>query len=656
MPTSEQLVMLAMAGCGLGAVVTAWRGLRTGWVPWVTVGVSVASGLAVAAAAVGVLIQGPGEGAQFLRMPQVGFALRLHVDGLSAVFLLLAAGIAIPASVYSVRYLRHYREAAGWRYHPPFLLFLAAMYGLVSTTDMMWFFFIFWQCMTLPGYVLIRYDRERREHRRAASRFLWMMQIACVSTMAGAEILAAGGGAASGTDGLRYDFSTVSANLSVLLEQRPGLTTLAFGLFLVGFGIKMGMWPFGQYWLPDAHPAAPSPVSAMLSGVMIKTGVYGLLRYFLWLVPEAARDQFPLAAWGGWVVLLGTVTLLTGTVQALRQESTKRLLAFHSIGQVGYILLGVGMAMVLLPRGGRWELLAAFGILGALLHVWNHGMFKALLFFNAGSMLYVTGTQDLNRLGGLLRILPWTGVTALVASLAIAGVPTLNGYVSKWAIYTTAFGAGREVWFLPLCGWVALFTSALTLASFIKFYGVSFLARPGSWESGAMVRPVGLVGPVGPVGTERSSVVTADVPWLMRAPQLFLAGLCVLFGLMPGLGLGVMVRVLRTSPDGYGEVLAGALPEGGGWWVWEGPGGVAMIVPVAVAVVLALGLGLAAGIMRLGGARRRADGPWLCGYAVDAPIHHYRAHQFYGELKRWSAWAGGQVPPEQGPPGPKEHP
>lgn len=653
MPTPEQLVMLAMVCCGLGAVVTAWRGSRTGWVPWVTVGVSVVSGLAVGVAAVGVLVHGPGEAAQFLRLPQVGFALRLHVDGLSAVFLLLAAGISIPAAVYSVPYLRHYGEAAGWRYHPPFLLFLAAMYGLVSTTDMMWFFFIFWQCMTLPGYALIRYDRERLEHRRAARRYLWMMQVACVATMVGAELLAAGGGSATGTNGLRYDFGTVSAHLPELLEQRPGWTTLAFGLFLVGFGIKMGMWPFGQYWLPEAHPAAPSPVSAMLSGVMIKTGVYGLLRYFLWLVPEDARDLFPLATWGGWVVLLGTVTLLTGTVQALRQESTKRLLAFSSMGQVGYILLGTGIAMVLLPRGGRWELLAAFGILGALLHVWNHGMFKALLFFNAGSMLYVTGTQDLNRLGGLLRILPWTGVTALVASLAIAGVPTLNGYVSKWAIYSSAFGAGREVWYLPLCGWVALFTSALTLAVYIKFYGVSFLARPGSWELGAIVRPVGLVGPV---GTERSSVVAADVPWLMRAPQLFLAGLCVLFGLIPGLGLGVMVRALRTSPEGYGAVLAGALPEGNGLWVWEGPGSASLMAPLAVAVVLVLGLGLAVGLMRIGGSRRRTDTPWLCGYAVDAPIHHYRAHQFYGELKRWSAWAGGQEPREKGPGPSKEHP
>ena len=137
-----------------------------------------------------------------------------------------------------------------------------------------------------------------------------------------------------------------------MLSTRPGATALAFALFLVGFGIKMGMWPFGQFWLPDAHPAAPSPVSAMLSGVMIKTGVYGLMRYFLWLVPPAGQADYPLAKWGLVVALLGTITLFTGTMQALKQEQSKRLLAFHSIGQIGYILLGTGACMSLLPAMG----------------------------------------------------------------------------------------------------------------------------------------------------------------------------------------------------------------------------------------------------------------------------------------------------------------
>ena len=254
----------------------------------------------------------------------------------------------------------------------------------------------------------------------------------------------------------------MSANLPALLNAHPGITMLAFALFLVGFGIKMGMWPFGQVWLPDAHPAAPSPVSAMLSGVMIKTGVYGLMRYFLWLVPPAGWTLFPLAEWGMVIAFLGTITLFTGTMQALRQEQSKRLLAFHSIGQIGYILLGLGVCMALLPGGDhRLVTLAAIGLFGALYHVMNHGVFKGLLFLNAGSILYATGTQDLNKLGGLMKFMPLTAVTALVASFSISGVPLFNGFVSKWSIYVAAVqGSGASgSGYLALCAIIAILTS-----------------------------------------------------------------------------------------------------------------------------------------------------------------------------------------------------
>ena len=289
---------------------------------------------------------------EFPIIPQIGLVLRVYVDGLTAVFLLLAALISVPAALYSIVYMRNYEGYSVARYYPYFLLFLAAMYGLVSTTDMMWFFFIFWQMMTLPGYALIRFEHKNPANIRAANKFLIMMQIACAATMIGAELLAVTGAAASGSASLKYDFDTVSANLPLMLSTRPVATALAFALFLIGFGIKMGMWPFGQFWLPDAHPAAPSPVSAMLSGVMIKTGVYGLMRYFLWLVPPAGQADYPLAKWGLLVALLGTITLFTGTMQALKQEQSKRLLAFHSIGQIGYILLGTGVCMSLLPAMG----------------------------------------------------------------------------------------------------------------------------------------------------------------------------------------------------------------------------------------------------------------------------------------------------------------
>jgi hydrogenase-4 component B len=431
----EHAVVAAILVCLGGAVLALLCSGRRILAGWVTFGIVLVSAGLVGYAVGHVLTLGPGHPATFFEMPRVGFALRIYVDGLTAMFLLLAALIAVPASFYSILYMRHYPDYGVARYYPYFLVFLAAMYGLVSTTDMMWFFFIFWQMMNLPGYALIRFESRNPANVRAANKYLLMMQIACAITMLGAEMLAVGGTAAAGAQNLKYDFDSISANLPALLHEKPGLATLAFACFLAGFGIKMGMWPFGQVWLPDAHPAAPSPVSAMLSGVMIKTGVYGLLRYFLWLVPAGPASEFPVGRWGVVVAVLGTITLFTGTMQALKQEQSKRLLAFHSIGQIGYILLGAGACMTLLPVHTPVALgLATIGFFGALFHTLNHGLFKSLLFLNAGTMLFATGTQDLNKMGGLMRLMPVTAVTALIASFSISGVPLFNGFASKWSI------------------------------------------------------------------------------------------------------------------------------------------------------------------------------------------------------------------------------
>ena len=372
MLTPEQSVLAAVLICfggALGTLLARRRKLMAGWLAFGCVAVS---SVVIVTGAAGVLMQGPCPAATFLKVERLGFALRVHMDGLSAVFLGLIAVVVVPASLYSIGYLAQHPQRGVGRYYPNFLLFVAAMYGLVSTTDMMWFFFIFWQIMTWTGWALIRYDRHRPENARAAAKYLGMMQLACAATMIGAAILARTGVTVGGEALMKYDFDAVSRHLPEQLRTQGGWVTLAFALFLVGFGIKLGMWPFGQIWLPDAHPAAPSPVSAVLSGVMIKTGVYGLMRYFLWLTPPAGHADNPLMPWGWVVILLGTITLFTGTVQALQQEQSKRLLAFHSIGQMGYILLGTGACMVLLPVAdptGRTCGLAAIAFFSALFQV-----------------------------------------------------------------------------------------------------------------------------------------------------------------------------------------------------------------------------------------------------------------------------------------------
>ncbi len=594
--TPEQALFAAILTCIAGALLTLCVARSRELAGWINFAVTASSAALIFFAVESVLTKGPSTNAATFWL-----VVRLHVDGLTAVFLFLAAFIAVPAALYSIAYMRRYAGFSVARYYPWFLLFLAAMYGLLSTTDMMWFFFIFWQLMTLPGWSLIRFDNIDAANRHAANKFLAMMQIACLSTMAGAFMV---GGGLHGN----YDFGSVRARLPALLASNPGWVTVAFALFLVGFGIKMGMWPFGQFWLPDAHPAAPSPISAMLSGVMIKTGVYGVIRYFLWLTPTGVDSGFSQSTWGVAVALLGTVTLFTGTMQALAQEQTKRLLAFHSIGQVGYILLGVGACMALV---GPAPAIAALALFAALFHTLNHGVFKALLFFNAGSMLCATDTQDLNKMGGLLKFMPWTGITALVASLSISGVPLFNGFASKWSLYVALVDGSGFAPCLVFCAAISILTSALTLASFIKFFGAAFLSR-----SSALVK------------TRAAQRGSLEVGWLMQAPQLFLASVCVLLGLVPGLALRLIGRAFEVSP---GRNVGVPLFDSSH----------AVFAPEALLLVMGLCfLGVFA-LTRIGCRSRRAATPWLCGEAREEECNRYKAHNFYGDFKRHFRWLGG---------------
>lgn len=634
MLTPEQAVVAAMLICVAGSVLTLLVSRHKTLAGWIAFLITSASAVLIFSAVAKVLNAGPSLHPAEFWMPKIGFVLRIYVDGLTAFFLMLAALIAVPAAFYSIAYMQHYRDYGVGRYYPYVLLFLAGMYGLLSITDMMWVFFLFWQLMTLPSYALIRFEYRKPENIRAANKYLIMMQIACVAVMIGAALLA-GGKSVGGIGNLKYDFDAVGANLPALLSTHPDLTALAFALFLIGFGIKMGMWPFGQMWLPDAHPAAPSPVSALLSGVMIKTGVYGLIRSFLWLVPVAAQKDYPLARWGLVVAVLGTITLFTGTMQALKQEQSKRLLAFHSIGQIGYILLGIGTCMALLPAGSpNAVILATVGLTGALFHVLNHGLFKGLLFLNAGSMLHATGTQDLNQMGGLMKFMPLTAITALVASFSISGVPLFNGFVSKWSIYVAAIQGSASARYLPVCAVIAILTSALTLASFMKFFGVSFLCRTSE-----LVR------------AQAAQNRRLEVPWMMQIPQVLLALLCVLLGVVPAIAFRLMHSALDASRGGFGSALANAAPMVNGPLAGlQGPNAAALFAPVALALVLGVMFLLAYGISKLGSAPRRAAVPWLCGYAREAECNRYVAHNFYGEIKRYFRWLGGTPHAQPGRP------
>lgn len=624
--TAASVVIAGFCCCLLGAVAVLPVCRRRLLAGQVNLGATALAGLLVAGGALSVLIGGPGRPLTVLSMPDYGSALRIHVDGLSAVFLLLIAAISTLAAMYSLEYMQHYPDYGLIRYYPYFQLFVAGMYGIVVITDLMAGFFLCWQLMTLASYALVRFEHRKPETVRAANRYLVAMQAAGALILAGAAILAQGSVTLpSQEEVMRFDFEAISHGIPGLLRTGSGLVTAGLLCFLAGFGIKAGMWPFGQWWLPAAHPAAPSPVSALLSGVMIKTGIYGLMRSFIWLVPAGAAVDFPSDAWGLVLAGMGTATLFIGTTQALSQDQSKRLLAYSSIGQIGYILLALGAGVALLPRTAADDaqaVLALAGVSAALFHTLNHGLFKSLLFLNAGTVLYTTGTQDLNQTGGLARFLPWTAASALLGSFAIAGVPLLNGFASKWSIFVAAMLGARYMPYLTICAVVAMLTSVLTLALFLKFFGVTFLSRVSR-----------LVAERAQGGRLR------EVPWPMLAPQLALAGGCILLGLAPSLGYWMAYRAIQGSAEGLAAILARVPPLAiaGGTGVVS-PGGLGILAPPAVLLAFGLLVLLAAGATLLGGALRRRAEPWLCGYAVESDEMRYTARNLYREVCRYFPW------------------
>jgi formate hydrogenlyase subunit 3/multisubunit Na+/H+ antiporter MnhD subunit len=363
---------------------------------------------------------------------------------------------------------------------------------------------------------------------------------------------------------------------------------------LIAFGLKAGAVPF-HFWLPEAHAAAPAHVSALMSGVVIKMGIYGLLRaVILFGAPPP---------WWGWAVLaLGAISGVLGVVWALAQHDIKRLLAFHSVENIGIILLGIGAGALGVAYGH--PLIAVLGFAGAALHTLNHALFKSLLFLGAGSVIHAAGTREIDRLGGLARRMPATTATFLVGAAAIVGLPPLNGFVSEWVIFQSLLrgaGAGDAVQFAGLAAVVLAFMGALALACFVKVVGVLFLGTPRQALA----------------GTPRESG-----PGMVR-PLVGLAAACVVIGLVP---IAVVPPALRV-----GSLVAGlpATTAGAGL-----PGAAAAGPATVFTLALALSLAAAWGLyVVFGGRRPRVESAtWGCGYPMPTPRRAYTASSFAAPL------------------------
>jgi formate hydrogenlyase subunit 3/multisubunit Na+/H+ antiporter MnhD subunit len=554
---------------------------------WATLAVVAAGALWASATAVGVL-----AGGHTVRLWATDVFLfgsdAGSMDPLSALFALIVSVGAVAAVLYSRGYLAHYlgrKSPAHISLHYTALATMFyAMLGVVTSEGGFSFLF-FWELMTVASFLLILFDAERREVRRAALAYVIMMHVGFALLLIGF---------------VRLDSVCGSADFALLGEYfrtQPALPL--FVVFLAGFGMKAGLFPM-HVWLPEAHPAAPSHVSALMSGVMIKTGVYGVLRTAMYL---PAGETLATAG----VILLGAgiVTGLWGVLLAAMQNDIKRLLAYSSIENVGIIFIAIGVA--LLGRSAGNDTVALCGMAGALLHTLNHSFFKSLLFFGAGNLYAEAHTTALDRFGGVARQMPVTAILFLAGTAAICALPPLNGFVSEFIIYTGMFRSiaeGQQV-LLAAAGVTALaLIGGLALFAFTKLYGIVFLGAPRTHEVAEMHE--------------------AD-NYRIAAMALPAAGI-LFIGLLPWTVLPLLTKVAATLLPGLGagRQPAAELP------LWAG---LTQITLVAAVLIAATALLLVAKRRAL---RRRtvASGPtWGCGFTAVNTRMQYTGESFVEGLE-----------------------
>jgi formate hydrogenlyase subunit 3/multisubunit Na+/H+ antiporter MnhD subunit len=575
-----------LLGTSVAAVAMARRRVSTPLVYGLALGATtLALGIAVSSLLAG------GARANALSLP-VGLpwlGAHFRLDALAAFFLLVVNLGGATASLYGLGYGRH--EEVPARVLPFFPAFLAGMNLVVLADDAFTFLFT-WEFMSLSSWALVMAHHRRPGN--AAAGYIYLL-MASLGTLA---LLLAFGLLAGQTGG--YAFEAIRST-----AQSAHIAGLVLALALVGAGSKAGLVPL-HVWLPLAHPAAPSHVSALMSGVMTKVAVYGFVRIVFDLVGS------PEWWWGAVVPLLGGVTALMGVLYALMQHDLKRLLAYHTVENIGIIFIGLGLALAF--QSAQMQGAAALALTAALFHVFNHSVFKSLLFFGAGAVLTATGERDMEHLGGLIHRMPRTAFAFLVGSAAISALPPFNGFVSEWLTFQAILlSPALPQWLLkflvPAIGAMLALSAALAAACFVKAFGVTFLGRPRSQVA--------------------RDATEADA--LSLAAMFVFVALCLAAGVLPGYCIDALAPVT--------EALAGAHmpPQEELSWL--------TIVPVAESRSSYNGLLLFAFIAtsawlttyvihRWASAATRRSAPWDCGFPDASPVTQYTAGSFSQPIRR----------------------
>ncbi len=522
-----------------------------------------------------------------LGLPWIGAHFRL--DALSAVFLSVVNLGGAAASLYAIGYGRH--EDAPGRVLPFYAAFLAGM-SLVVLADDAFSFLTAWEFMSLSSWALVMSHHTDPENRRAGYLYLVMASFGTLCLLFAFGILAGPAGA--------YAFDSMRAH-----TVSPGLAALVLTFALLGAGSKAGLVPL-HAWLPLAHPAAPSHVSALMSGVMTKVAIYGFIRIAFELVGP------PQWWWGALVLALGGLTAVMGVLYALMQRDLKRLLAYSTVENIGVIFIGLGLALAF--KAERMEWAAALAATAALLHVCNHALFKSLLFFGSGAVLNATGERDMNRFGGLIHRMPVTAFAFLVGCAAVSALPPLNGFVSEWMTFQAILQSPRfDPWALkllaPAVGGLLALSAALAGACFVKAFGVTFQGRPRSPEAAA----------------------AKETDGFSLAAMLILAAGCVITGVLPGLLIDALAPAVHA--------MAGARLAAQATLPWR------TIVPIdssassyngllVFSFIAVSALAAALAIHAFASRAVRRAPAWDCGFPEPSPATQYTAESFAQPIQR----------------------
>lgn len=532
----------------------------------------------------------------YIGLPDLPFHLRL--DPLAGFFMVVVGLLSFIVSVYSIGYVRTiscHRPVTRLLFF--YCLFLAGMFMVILADDAL-FFLVSWEVMAAASYFLVLFEDERIENRRAAFLYMVVAHVGAIAILLSFGVMAGLVTGFEGFDGYTFD---AMRNANFPAEWAAAAFLLAF----FGFGAKAGVIPL-HVWLPEAHPVAPSNVSALMSGVMLKTAIYGMIRVSFDLI-----RVFPWW-WGALVLVFGLISAVMGVLYALMQHDLKKLLAYHSVENIGIILIGIGLAMIF--RSFDLPMFAALALIAGLYHTLNHALFKGLLFMGAGAVLQATRERNMEEMGGLIHIMPWTAALFLVGSIAISGLPPFNGFVSEWLTFqafllSPSLPSPLMKLLIPMGAALLALTAALAAACFVKAFGVTFL---GHWRG-------------------KHEPHFHEVDWFMRSAMIMAALLCLVLGILPTVVIEWMDNVPEQLVGSSISASAGAFG-----WMWLTPvaperasySGPLVFLGILVVIVIAYLL-----LHVRAGSIKRVP-LWDCGFEKVTPRMQYSATAFAMPIRR----------------------